>query len=62
MTFRVKDFLHEFYVGESKVFMSIFVLAQATLFSGVNPTWTKHGFHTGITILETVKFANVTVV
>ena len=49
MTSKIKDFLHEFDVGarESKALISIFALAQATIFSGVHPAWTKHGFHTG---------------
>ena len=49
MTSKIKDFLHEFDVGarESKALMAIFALAQATIFSGVHPAWTKHGFHTG---------------
>ena len=52
MTSKVEDFSREFDVGarKSKAFISIFVLAQATIFSGVHPAWTKHGFHTGATV------------
>ena len=50
MPSKIKDFLHEFDVGarESKALILIFALAQATIFSGVHPAWTKHGFHTSL--------------
>ena len=60
MTSKVKEFSHEFDVGarEFKAFISIFVLAQATIFSGVHPAWTKHGLHTGHTYIDQISSVN----
>ena len=36
---------------KSRVFTLIFFLAQATIFPGLHPAWTKNGFHSGVLLV-----------